>query len=121
MYFYNFSEPFLFVFFLVQLKVYSLFLRFLVFSYCRMNCGVKKLARITSDVGQTQLVCLIYNLVSRIIALRMAFVMMVFSSQRLPASVSALLCTFIFEIQSKSSAKMFRVPWLFLHCWFSCV
>ena len=64
---------------------------------------------ILSDVAQTQHICLIYSLISKLSALQRALVMMRVSGRSLPVSVKVLRCFFNFELQSESKANRFHV------------
>ena len=79
----------------------GLLLTVLLFFCCGMACEGKN---ISFDISRS-----IYSLISRAIALQRAFVMMQVCGRNLPVSVCVSICIFTFELQSKSSAIVFRV------------
>ena len=75
-------------------------------------------AQMLSDVARFQLICSVCSPIIRGIAKQGAVIMMRVSGKSSPVSFSVLIFSFTFELQSESSANVFHISWLFLHCWF---
>ena len=110
----KFSQIHSVVFYPFSTIVYTLVLRVLVFSYCRMHCGVKRSTRVFSDVAYVQPIHSVCTLVSGIISLKKALVFTQVFGRSLRVFDSFLICVFTFELHSESSADMLRFSGLVL-------
>ena len=106
----NSPKSILLVVCLLLTTAYALILRVFVFTYSRMDWEAKPSMGMFFDVALIQLICWINIPFSGVIAVQTALIMLLqVSGRSLPVSVSVIICTFIFALQSESGASIFHV------------